>query len=100
MTGSVTRIERHEHFLAVPGTVAPATPDPLSHLLFALKHEGVNMQVLAQALPHIPASRLRNELAATPNGQYLRMVCYLWEALTHQSLGHRQIGRASCRERV
>ena len=89
MIGSVTRIERHEHFLAVPGTVAPATDDLLSHLLFALKHEGVNMQVLAQALPHIPASRLHAELAVTPNGQYLRMVCYLWEALTHRSLGHR-----------
>ena len=89
MIGSVTRIERNAHFLAVPGTVAPPTGDPLSHLLFALKHEGVNMQVLAQALPHIAASRLRTELVSTPNGQYLRMVCYLWEALTHQSLGHR-----------
>ena len=50
MIGSVTRIERNEHVLAVPGTVAPATEDALSHPLFALKHEGVNMQVQVQVL--------------------------------------------------
>jgi hypothetical protein len=33
--------------------VAGKTQTLLDHVLFALKHEGVNMQVLAQALPKL-----------------------------------------------
>lgn len=75
----VTRIEAVEGHLAVPTHVAPKTEDPLAHLLFALKHEGVNMQILAQALPKIPAERMLEELKDSPNGQYIRAACYLWE---------------------
>ena len=85
----VTRIERRDGSLAVPSTVAPPTDDPLDHLLFALKHEGVNLQVLAQALPRISAERLQAAIEASPNGQYIRAACYLWETLTGKSLGHR-----------
>lgn len=83
----VTRIERREAHLAVPAQVAPTSDDPLLHLLFALKHEGVNLQILSQALPHIAAERMREEFAKAPNGQYIRAACYLWEFFTHQSLG-------------
>jgi hypothetical protein len=47
----VTRIEPGDTLLSVPRSVAPDTTQPLAHLLFALKHEGVNLQILAQALP-------------------------------------------------
>ena len=45
-------------FLAVPKHVSPATDEPLAHVLFALKHEGTNLQILAEALPRISASTL------------------------------------------
>ncbi|MDB6000097.1 MAG: fic [Rhizobacter sp.] len=82
----VTRIQQNEDHLAVPAGVAPTSGDPLLHLLFALKHEGVNLQVLAQALPLIPAERMQAEIAAAPNGQYIRIACYLWETLTGHKL--------------
>ncbi|NKI92537.1 hypothetical protein [Rhizobacter sp. SG703] len=49
----VTRIEPGETFLSIPRSVAPETTQPLAHLLFALKQEGVNLQILAQALPRV-----------------------------------------------
>lgn len=53
---SVTRIE----------TIgAPAPDDLLGNLLFALKHEGINLAILAQALPQIPAAALEAELKRT-----------------------------------
>jgi Fic family protein len=78
----ITRIEAIEGHLAIPPHVVPQTEDPLTHLLFALKHEGVNMQILAQALPKIPAERMLKELKDSPNGQYVRAACYLWELHT------------------
>ncbi len=88
--GPVTRIERGENALSVPAGVAPDKGDDLlSHLLFALKHEGVNLQVLAQALPSVPAARMQVEFAAAPNGQYIRVACHLWEAWTGQKLTER-----------
>ncbi|MFY1667224.1 hypothetical protein [Pseudomonas sp. Pseu.R1] len=49
----VTRIERLNGALAVPRAVAPEAGDFLAHIIFALKHEGVNLAILAQALPRI-----------------------------------------------
>ncbi|MCV4290449.1 hypothetical protein OH708_21280 [Pseudomonas capsici] len=48
----VTRIERIDGAVAVPQAVAEPE-DFLAHIIFALKHEGVNLAILAQALPRI-----------------------------------------------
>ena len=82
----VTRIMPADGLLAVPAHVAPQGDDSLEHVLFALKHEGVNLQLLAQTLPTIPAERLLAMLSETPNGRYLRIACFLWEAFTGQRL--------------
>lgn len=82
----VTRIMPADGLLAVPAHVAPQGDDSLEHVLFALKHEGVNLQLLAQALPTIPAERLLATLREMPNGQYLRIACFLWEAFSGQRL--------------
>jgi hypothetical protein len=85
----VTRIQAIEGHLAVPAHVAPQTDDPLVHLLFALKHEGVNMQILAQALPKIPGRHMLEAFNESPNGQYIRAACYLWELHTGATLDGR-----------
>lgn len=82
----VTRIEPTPTYLAVPGLVAPTSDRPLEHLLFALKHEGVNLQVLAEAIPKLPAADLLEEIRKTPNGSYLRIACHLWETFTGEIL--------------
>ena len=56
--GSVTRVTAAGSSMLVPAQVADKTQTLLDHVLFALKHEGVNLQVLAQALPMVPASQM------------------------------------------
>jgi hypothetical protein len=82
----VTRIKRIGETLAVPASIAPGPDDLLAHILFALKHEGVNLAILAQALPKIPSSALEAELNKAPNGIYICKACFLREALTGQPL--------------
>ena len=56
--GSVTKVIARPDGLQVPAAVAPVSKDALEHVLFALKHEGINLQVLAQSLPLIPTARI------------------------------------------
>lgn len=87
---SVTRIEILGHCTSVPATVAPAEDSLLEHTLFALKHEGVNLTILAQVLPLIPGEALCLAYEKNPTGQYLRKACFLWEHFTGRELAGRQ----------
>lgn len=87
MVSPVTRVTPGPAALLVPGHVAPATDaPPLEHVLFALKHEGTDLGILAQALPRISAAELMRQLRTTPNGAYIRTACWLWEHFTGQEL--------------
>jgi hypothetical protein len=88
VTGRVVGKTLFNGRLVVPSSAAPETDDTLAHLLFALKHEGVNLQVLALALPTVPAVQLQQLIDKSPNGQYGRIVCYFWEKFTEKSLGN------------
>lgn len=90
MIKPVTRITLIGDCLAVPQSVAPAQGSMLEHILFALKHEGVNLCILAQALEAVSAEQLLNELAKSPNGVFIRKACFLWKASTENlSIRHR-----------
>lgn len=66
----VTRITNINDCLSVPKNMAPADGAYLDHVLFALKHEGTNLAVLAQALPQIPAEHLLTELRLYPKSRF------------------------------
>lgn len=83
-----TRITPIGDRLAVPPHAAPTEDSLLAHALFALKHEGVQLDILAQALPLIAAESMHAELQRTPNGIYIRKACFLWEAFTGNTLEH------------
>lgn len=82
----VTRIEQSNTSLDVPKHVAPNTNDPVAHLLFALKHEGTNLQILAEAMPKIDSSALAAEIRQAPSGAYTRVAGYLWEHFNQKQL--------------
>jgi Fic/DOC family len=82
---SVTRMERFANELAVPAKRAPGA-DVIEHLLFALKHEGTDLQVLAAACPHLEPAALLSQLRAAPAGQYIRKLCAIWEQTTRRRL--------------
>lgn len=81
------RIERlPDGTLLVPPRLAPPPGDLLQHALFALKHEGVRLDVLAACLPRLNPQSLVQAFQAAPNGVYIRKLCHLWEGLCGQPL--------------
>lgn len=70
----------------IPKHVAPDSQNPLDHVLFALKHEGINLQVLAETMPRISPSDLLARLQQVPSSAFVRKACYLYETFTGNSL--------------
>lgn len=58
----------------------------VGHLEFALKHEGINLEVIDAAFEHIQPETLVARLKEAPNGEYIRRLCYLWEWLRGDAL--------------
>ncbi len=85
-TAAVTRVTPSADAVLIPAHVAPQSDDVLAHLLFALKHEGVNLQILSQALQKIPVPAMVDAIKTAPSGVYVRSACFLWEAFNAQAL--------------
>ena len=85
ITGAVNkRVETDTQVLFPRGV---AVEDSLvSHLEFALRHEGVNLEIIDAVFEHLAPAELIARLSATPTGAPIRRACYLWEWLTNQSL--------------
>lgn len=82
----VNRIERLEGgAVLVPHKLAPAA-SLLHQAAFALKHEGVRLDLLASALRRIPPEDLVAWVRAAPNSIYGRKLGHLWERLHQQRL--------------
>lgn len=58
----------------------------VGHLEFALRHEGVNLEVIDALFEHLPPQDLLARLNAAPNGARIRRACHLWEWLTGREL--------------
>ncbi|MCA3239554.1 MAG: Fic family protein [Curvibacter sp.] len=71
--------------LLVPHKLAPDAT-LLHQALFALKHEGVRLDLLASALRSIPPAELVALVQATPNSIYGRKLGHLWERLHQKRL--------------
>jgi len=56
------------------------------HLEFALKREGLHMELLYLLMPKLPWDELIEYITATPTGRYTRIVWYLYEAITWNTL--------------
>ncbi|WP_019451684.1 Fic family protein [Cupriavidus sp. BIS7] len=85
--GATTRILETADAVLFPRKVAPAEDaSDLTHLLFALKHEGINLAILAGALPRIAQADLQHELDTHPTSRYIRVAALLWEHFTGGTL--------------
>ncbi|MBK5913883.1 Fic family protein [Rhodocyclus purpureus] len=82
----VSRLLDTQDELQVPKAVAPKSDDPVEHLIFALRYEGTNLQVLAEAMPRISGADLVARLRQSPSGLFIRKACYLWEWFTGAEL--------------
>ena len=89
--GATTRILETADAVLFPRKVAPAAEaHALSHLLFALKHEGVNLAILAGALPGIGQADMQREIDQHPTSRFVRVAAWLWEHFTGDTLTPRQ----------
>jgi hypothetical protein len=59
---------------------------PLAHLAFALKHEGVHLELLSHAFKSFDKQVLTDWIASEPTGQYTRKAGFLYEWLTGSTL--------------
>lgn len=55
---------------------------PLDHVVFALKYDGWDFNLLSEVLKHIPAQEVADFVAARPTGKYSKQIGYLFEKLT------------------
>lgn len=62
------------------------TDTPIGHLEFALRHEGVNLEVIDAVFDKIEPSALIERLKLTPNSDPIRRACFLWEWMRKESL--------------
>lgn len=73
---------RHETYRAD----AKPADTPVAHLAFALKHEGVHLELLSRVFASIDKSALADWVASEPTGQYTRKAGFLFEWLTEDTL--------------
>ena len=83
---AVNKLVRLPGQLLVPSRMVPDPEDVWGHLVFALKHEGVNLELLAQILPNIEIGVVQSAVDKTPGSAVLRKLAWLWEEFSHQLL--------------
>lgn len=63
---SVTRITELSDMIATPKAIAPKTDALLAHVVFALKHEPMQLATLHEALKQVSAEEMSAALAQSP----------------------------------
>lgn len=84
-SSSVNRRIDSETRILFPGGVTLEN-SLVGHLEFALRHEGVNLEVIDAVFEHLAPDNLIARLRATPTGEHIRRACFLWEWLTGKEL--------------
>jgi hypothetical protein len=74
------RVDSDTRILFPPGVALENTL--VGHLEFALRHEGVNLEVIDAVFEHMSPDELISRLRETPTGEHIRRACFLWEWLT------------------
>ena len=85
-TAPVKRKIQKDGRLVVPTGSFLETDDLLAHIVFAIAHEGINMQILAQVLPLVKAADMQLFVEAKPTSLVSRRTGWLWELFTGRSL--------------
>lgn len=78
-------IRETSHWRIFDKRYAPAATT-LDHLIFALRHESIDLLVLKRALERIPPEDLCSFIRATPTGALARRIWFFYETLTGQLL--------------
>ncbi len=84
------RVESGREVVVLPASRHRGGDGLVDHLEFALKHEGVNLEVLAALFRGVDEARIEGELGAAvrdrPTGRYTRILWFLYEWITGRVL--------------
>ncbi len=80
-----SRAEAGQVFDTYPRIMAP-DDSFAGHLEFALKHDGVNLEILAALFAKVNPKELLKYVRSKPTGRYARRAWYLYELLTQRRL--------------
>ncbi len=86
LSTAVSRLIHKDTLLLVPIRYRLSPDDLVGHVLFALKHEGINLQILSEALRHISEESLLNSISTKLSGVYHRKLGFLWEFFNQKEL--------------
>lgn len=82
-----TSVKQYQEIVIYPYTYALSDfSDPLLHLEFSIKHEGINLEIIAQCFSRINAETVTLFIKKTPTGKYCRIIWFLYEFLTGAQL--------------
>jgi len=96
--GRELRRQGDQHVLVFQSNYKPA--DTLAgHLQFALRYEGINLEVLSHLFQHIDKFELEEWLGSKPASIYARRACYLYEWLTGNRLAETPVNKIPARVR-
>lgn len=81
-----TAASRHEDYLSIPLSMAVPSAKPIEHLIFALKNQGVQLEILQAVMLRLDPNEVQTALSQSPNGKYLRQIAFLFEQFTGHAL--------------
>lgn len=73
---------RQEVVILPQSYMIPDPNNPLQQLEFAIKHEGINLEIIATFLPHLSEKEVTEFIKITPTGKYSRIIWFLYEFIT------------------
>lgn len=82
----VTKVVATDAYLQVPAQVAPQSEEPIEHLQFAVKHEGMELQAAILALKKIDGASVSAAFSKSPSSAYMRQIGCLWEIANGKEL--------------
>ncbi|GGG51969.1 Fic family protein [Bizionia arctica] len=60
--------------------------DIISHIIFALKYEGINLYILKQVFLNLEVETIKEYILTEPTGQYARRIWFLYEWLLEKTI--------------
>ena len=90
VNSGVNKLVRADSQLFVPPRMAPDKNDLMAQLVFALKHEGINLEILSQVLPKLDSALLQQSLYNKPSSAIYRKIGWLWEEFTQKQLDYKR----------
>jgi hypothetical protein len=84
--GSARTVEREGYVKEIYRSTAWPGDDWSAHLEFALKKEGLHLELIKKLMPMLPKKEVLDYVTSVPTGRHRRVVWYLYESFTGERL--------------